>query len=203
MGEGFFSFDIPVDTYLSMATISFIVRSDELAQIYSKVLVIGQPEQVVIDFIPETGILVQGVANKVYFHAFTNDARSDFVDFSRASLIGYNRDSGIETLLLDRSIKTDHRGKGVFTFTPYQLYDYYLEVNLGTRNGLIRKIINPALSLMVPNFNYEITFTIDNVNKVLSNNDDLKVTFITNNLVNLKDTYYINILNKEQILYSQ
>ena len=50
---------------------------------------------------------------------------------------------------------------------------------------------------MVPNFNYEITFTIDNANKVLSNNDDLKVTFITNNLVNLKDTYYINILNKE------
>jgi hypothetical protein len=41
----------------------------------------------VIDFIPESGALAHDVVNKVYFKAFTNDARSDIVDFKNASLI--------------------------------------------------------------------------------------------------------------------
>lgn len=52
----------------------------------------------VIDFIPETGILVNGVPNKVYFHAFTNDARSDIVDFTGGSLIQVDG-SNAETIL--------------------------------------------------------------------------------------------------------
>ena len=41
----------------------------------------------VIDFIPETGIFVEDVQNKIYFQAFTNEARTDIFDFEGASLV--------------------------------------------------------------------------------------------------------------------
>ena len=46
---------------------------------------------------------------------------------------------------------------------------------------------------MIPSFSYEITFTIDNENKVLENEDNLNVRFFANHLVSHEDTYYINI----------
>lgn len=91
----------------------------------------------------------------------------------------------------------------MFSFTPKSSYNYYLEVNLGTRNGLIRRQINPILPLMLPSFSYEITFSIDNANKVLDNGDDLEITFITNELASNDDTYYISLNHKETTLYSQ
>ena len=68
---------------------------------YSKVIVIGQPETLVVDFIPETGIFVSDVKNKVYFHAFTNDARSDVVDFKGSSLVRISQKDNSEEIIND------------------------------------------------------------------------------------------------------
>ena len=46
---------------------------------------------------------------------------------------------------------------------------------------------------MLPHFNYEVSFTIDNEHKVLSNDDDLNVVFYTNDLVKMEDTYFLTI----------
>ena len=40
---------------------------------------------------------------------------------------------------MEGQIATLHRGKGFIVFTPLKGYDYSLEINLGGRNGKIRK----------------------------------------------------------------
>jgi hypothetical protein len=42
---------------------------------------------VVVDFVPEAGVLTNDVLNRVYFQTFTNDARSDIIDFKNATLV--------------------------------------------------------------------------------------------------------------------
>jgi hypothetical protein len=84
---------------------------------------------------------VYNVENKVYFEAFTNQERVDIVDFEGASLMGevflpppwfdaasvssfpsFPRPPQDLNLTLgpviDGKVKTIHRGKGFFKFTP-------------------------------------------------------------------------------------
>jgi len=67
-------------------------------------VVISNPDQIVIDFFPETGLFVSGVPNKVYFAAYINEERYDIIDFTKGSLIKIN-ENGIEDVVAE-SIKT-------------------------------------------------------------------------------------------------
>jgi len=86
-GIGYFSFLIPNDTSLLYSTIGFTVQAGSIVEAASKVLVISNPDQITIDFSPETGNFVSEVNNKVYFAAYINEYRYDIVDFSEATLI--------------------------------------------------------------------------------------------------------------------
>lgn len=97
--------------------------------------------------------------NKVYFHGFTNEARTDVIDFSDSQLVRVAHGSSNDEILTS-GIKTEHRGKGFVEFEYTSGYDFYLDVNLGSKNGVVRKQINPKSFLMIPDFAYEITFTI-------------------------------------------
>lgn len=93
-------------------------------------------------------------------------------------------------------MNTLHKGKGYLVYTPESSYNYYLKLNLGTRNGDIKKQVNPNydnLYWCMPAFDYEISFTINNKYKVLENEDDLEIVFMTNDLVRDNDTYYITV----------
>ncbi len=115
-GEGLFSFVIPNDTTQTLTSIAFTVTYEETVQTYSKPLVITQTDQMIIDFYTETySTLVENVTNKVYFQAWATNKRADVYEFTNASLIAED-ENRTKTILVSNLIKTEHRGKGSFTF---------------------------------------------------------------------------------------
>jgi len=50
-------------------------------------LIIVQPENIVIDFSPETYNYVYGVPNKVYYQAYANDQRQSTIELSNLLLL--------------------------------------------------------------------------------------------------------------------
>ena len=193
-GLGTFLFEIPEDTQLEVATIAFVVDADGVTQNYGKPVVIAVPEKLTIDFFPETGYYVADIVNKVYFAAYVNQERYDFVDFSDAKLISYDSDEKKSTE--ENRISTDHRGKGVFEFTPVTDKQYMLEVEIeGT-------VLERELFVYGLEYN-EVNFRLKNKDKVLENNEDLKLEMEFNDNF-LDDSLYILQVNiKERTIYSE
>ena len=71
----------------------------------------------IVDFHSENGLFVQNVTNKIYFQAWATKDRADVFEFTRASL-KFRDPSGKrkDAIILDGTIATTHRGKGMFTF---------------------------------------------------------------------------------------
>lgn len=81
------SFKVPERADVQFATLAIVVDTGSVKQSSSKVLVIAQPDKVFVEFFPETTYIVPGVANRIFFQAWANDARSEIVDFGHAHLI--------------------------------------------------------------------------------------------------------------------
>jgi len=83
----------------------------------------------------------------------------------------------------------------VFTFIPRKdQLDPFLEVKVGN-SETVKAPLNYDLS------DAEVSFTITNKNRVLINNEDLKLQFNTNENMIATDNYIIQVKLKEHILY--
>lgn len=94
-----------------------------------------------VEFFPESGDLIEGVPNRVYFEATTPAGKP-------ADLKGIITD-GLETVaevatLTDPDHPGVNRGQGVFTFTPKPGHSYFLKVSKPT--GIIEPVIKNSLS---------------------------------------------------------
>jgi hypothetical protein len=99
------------------------VTYEETEQVYSKPLVITQADQMIVDFFTETySTLVENVVNKIYFQAWATDSRADVYEFDNATLFAVSAD-GTSIPLLTNSIRTEHRGKGSFSFRHLDRYE--------------------------------------------------------------------------------
>lgn len=61
------SFNVPETTDVQFATCAIVVKAGQVTQSASKILVVGQPQNLYIEFFPETSFIVFGVMNKIYF----------------------------------------------------------------------------------------------------------------------------------------
>lgn len=163
---------------------------------------INNPEQVVIDFYTTTGYLTTGVNNTVYYQVWSNAQRTDPLDITGASLkqrLVINR-VATETILIDRNVSSVVRGKGSFDFFPAVNQNLpYVEMYVGT--NVIRRNVTLTNPLFQTNNTSEVFFKILNVNRVLANNEDLIMSFATNNQVNSSDTYLLQIKLKDTIIF--
>jgi len=152
-------------------------------------LTLGTREDIVVDFYPESGNYIDDVLNTIYFEAFTNQNRSDSVDFDDASLISEDSDGNNDTVI-DASIKTTHRGKGVFNFTIDQDKKYYLVIpDVGGKD--LRKLIDIEAAREKDDSNNAINFALEK--KVIDNDEDLKINFYANENLDTDDTYVVKV----------
>jgi hypothetical protein len=59
-----------------------------------------------------------------------------------------------------------------------------------------------SLTLPMPSVTSNVYFTILNNDRVLANTDNLEIVLITNQLVTSDQTYFLQVKNKDQILYT-
>ena len=127
-GVGKFIFDIPSTTQQSLATVSFTVVTSSVVEYYAKPVPIAHPDQVVVDFFPETGFFVPDVTNKVYFAAYVNEERYDSVEFEGGVVVSFKEGKEDRDRKEEKKVETKHRGKGVFEVVPEVGRKYELEV---------------------------------------------------------------------------
>ncbi|CDW84292.1 a-macroglobulin complement component [Stylonychia lemnae] len=200
-GSGYFSIEIPLDCDLNILPITFIVTYGTVSQSHTLNVVISQPDQATIDFFPENGFITRGIQNKIYFQAWATDARADAYDFTGAQLIVL-RATNLKTLAPNEftivsNVSTIHKGKGFFMYWPHPNdTNLYLKISDGKYSSIRREI-------PIKISDNEVTFTVTNKNRILGNNDDLKILFTTN--ANMKNTnvYILDVKIKEKSLYSQ
>ena len=91
-----------------------------------------------IDFYTEIhSTLVKNVTNKVYFQAWATYTRADVYEFSRGSVIAELADGSIE--VLNGNLRTEHRGKGQFTFINKEEYSkIYVQIE---NNAVIKRYL--------------------------------------------------------------
>jgi hypothetical protein len=115
-------------------------------------------------------------------------------DFSQASLRSSERG---EAYIITRSISTLHRGKGVFEWTPSAVTPLpYLEIEA---DGRILKV--PVVLRNPSTETSDVIFDITNANRVLGNSESLELWIFTNERVNPMTPYFVQIKNKDQLLY--
>ena len=110
-------FTIPSDTQQDLLT---LVIQVDIPNAFSETSVhstiIAQPQDLHIKFYPETGHLIPGIINRVYFEALADHKGSDVAEFMNADLILVGADHS-ETVV-QGDIKPLHIGRGLFEFTP-------------------------------------------------------------------------------------
>ena len=115
-------------------------------------------------------------------------------DFKSASLRSSERG---EPYIVSRSISTVHRGKGSFEWTPSSVTPLpYLEIEA------YGQIIKAPVVLKNPTTETsDVIFDIKNANRVLGNSESLELWLFTNDRVNPLTPYFIQIKNKDQVLF--
>lgn len=178
-GLGIFAFKIPLTATELISTIGFTFKYDTVSQTYGQPVVISQPSQMIVDFHSENGLYVYNVTNKIYFQAWATKDRADVFEFKKASLklkdpTGKRKDATI----LDGTVATTHRGKGMFSFRLDAGWQPYLEIPLD--NGeIITKDLNLRFHEYYQN-THEITYTVANKDRVMENFENLRLIFRTN-----------------------
>lgn len=142
------SFKVPEFTDVQYATMSIVVDTGSVKQASTKVLVIAQPDKVFLEFFPESNFIVPGVQNRIFFQAWANEQMSEIVDFGHANLVS------VDGKPLQKEIGTFHRGKGYFSFTPKLEEKYFLDLNLGGKNGRVQRELPPVEKWMQTNVNF-------------------------------------------------
>lgn len=164
---------------------SIIIDTGSIRQPATKVLTVGQPNKLYVEFFPETNFVTIGVQNKIYFQAWANEQMSDIVDFGNANLIDEDGE------MVQSNIGTFHRGKGAFTFVPQKDKKYFLDINLGGSRGRVQRVL-PEIDLwMQSNVSFQLS------KNVLDNDETLSVVFRPNKEVSEESTYQFAIQQKE------
>eukprot|EP00347_Sterkiella_histriomuscorum_P009235 403342001 len=204
-GLGYFEISIPKnETTQTSLQISFIVRHQNYFQAFIQEVLIIQTSQFIVEFFPETGILTPNFNQKVYFAIYRDSTKSYLINIQNASLIARNTQKKSESFLMDKNLSSTYTGIGVFNINPASGFQYFLEFSIDSTDILIRREIqflnNNGMSY---DSNSEITFNILNSNKIIENNDEIKLQFQTNNNMINSDWYAIYVKQKERILYYQ
>ena len=153
------------------------------------------PSTVVMDFYTATGFLVQNVPNRIYFQAWTDSNKIAGFDFFNGSVV---MGRGNSATVLATNITT-MGGRGFFEFVPSgNTLPTIVFV------GADGKTYTTQVSLTLPmrSITSNVYFRIMNVNRVLANTDDLHLMLVTNDQVTSDQTYFLQIKNKDQILYT-
>jgi len=175
------SFEVPPETDLQYVTMMIAIDTGSIQQTASKVLVIGQPDKMYLEFFPETNYIVNDVQNRIFFQAWVNDQMAELVDFGKGNLIDQ------DGVVVASDIGTFHRGKGVFLFTPEQGKSYTLDFNLGGAKGRVQKKLPEVQQWMQTNVNFQMS------KNVLENKDDLTIIFQSNDQVDSGSVFQFSI----------
>lgn len=94
-------------------------------------MTLAKPSNLFVRFSPETGSIVPGVLNRVYFEALANYEGTEVAEVKDAVLNLVNlRDNSKKVVLT--GISTSHVGRGVISFIPEEMapeYVYQLQIN--------------------------------------------------------------------------
>lgn len=196
-GTGTFTFTIPQDWTEDSIFVTFTVRLGASESVKTDVVTVNQKETLIIDFTGESGRIVYGISNKVYFEVFSDESRSEHLDISGAQLIEEGT-SGSSNVLADK-VSTIFFGRGFVRFTPQQGNKYYLR----------RQETNYPMDIDEYNKYFEIgafkgdTKVILSVrNPVVESGDDLDITIINSDPTNIV-VLVLTVSQKENILYSR
>ena len=130
----FFNFEITKD-FRDSGAIKVVLNEQGVLPVITLQPVSLLPEtKIIVEIIPESGFIVGKVPNIIYFNA--TDLNKEITEFI-GKLFAI---SDPENLILDE-IKTLHRGKGKFEFTPNPHEIYYIRVYF--RNGPTQDINLP------------------------------------------------------------
>jgi hypothetical protein len=125
-GSATLEFTLPNDKALSQATVKVTILEGE-SEIVTKPVPLAL-KAIGLDFFPEGGDLIAGVAGRVYFRARTPDGQP--VEF-RGDLFVGNKAVATVTTVSDKDQPAANRGLGVFTFTPEAGKRYILRCPTG------------------------------------------------------------------------
>lgn len=119
-GRQVFSFLVPANTTLTRTTGTIVVSNGTVSQTFGFDLSIIRANTQVVDFYPESGVLIYNVSNKIYFQSWTDSSRSVPADFSGATLVEtrLNGTALVTSPVANLSISTVDQGRGFFFYTP-------------------------------------------------------------------------------------
>lgn len=95
-----------------------------------------------------------------------------------------------ETTVIDQAISTVHGGMGSFDFTPNQEYVQVI-LELVSDNQVIKRNVQFNLPAAASKESTDLVFTMKNPTKVLDNQEDLELHFLTTPSMNVNDVYLI------------
>jgi len=211
-GKQIFSFVVPANTTLTSTRGSFVVSNGSVSQSYGFPLSIIQGNTQVVDFFPESGVLIYNVSNKIYFQSWTDSSRTVPADFSGATLVETRvNGSGVVTSpVANLSISTVDQGRGYFYYTPREYVQSVLTVvgKYATTATFtltsLTSFSNVTSALSGFPSNREVAFSVLNTNKILGQGESLQLVFRSNNLVDAsKGIYFVQVKSKERILVAR
>lgn len=85
-GRGTFSFDIPRTLTILQSEIIVTARAGSLSGIAGLPISLNNFNTPVVEFFPETGHLVSGVSNRIFFQAWASAEKTQAIDFSQATI---------------------------------------------------------------------------------------------------------------------
>ncbi|CDW76907.1 a-macroglobulin complement component [Stylonychia lemnae] len=201
--DAVFSFVVPRTLNTSFATITYTVRSGSNVHVYQQPVNINNAELLVVDAFSATGYLVNNVPNVVYFQAWQTAQRQDTLDFSNAVLrqsVRLNATATGTVTSVVAQVSSVARGRGSFVFTPV-VNQTALTLELTINGQIVRRSIAFGVPFNQTSNTAEVAFRILNNNRVLNNNEDLQLQFLSNAAVNSSDDYVVQIKLKEQVVF--
>ena len=132
-------FNLPEQIAVGDGTLSFVIEDGGVKETASKTIPILL-QNMDIAFYPEGGELVAGIKNRVYIQALRPDGKP-------ADIKGYIVETGKkakkEKAQLELEVKTEHEGRGLFSFTPEK--GKYYALKLQKPSGIENLFILPEV----------------------------------------------------------
>lgn len=197
-GRGTFAVDIPRTLTILQSEVIVTVRAGALSGIAGLPITLNNFNAPVVEFFTETGHLVQGVSNRIYFQVWASAEKTQALDFSQGTIktrAVVNR-VPVDTVLVS-GVSTQHQGKGFFDWTPVMTPAPFLEFTIGGT------VFNRPLAFPNVPTTSEVVVRVLNNNKLFRANDNLELQFQTNALISGPEAYVVRIQARDLVIYQE
>ena len=196
-GFGLFSFKVPADWKDTSIFISYTLHIGQSQSTKTDILTVVQKDTVLIEFTAQSGPLVSGTCQKIYFEAFSDDSRAEHIDITNSNIYKNPGESSEELVL--SAISTKFHGRGHFELCTEENTNYGLRYG-GVDHFLKAKEYNKAFKFDNDEAKSHVSMKL--MNPVLENNESFDIE-IQNGDSPKKIDLLLAIYQKNIMLYTQ